>query len=268
MCEPQETTLTGTVTGGAAASDGGTFLQLCEPIGPVGNNNFQANDLFAFEEAQNVLLDEPLDLDDPPATTIPAGTLVSSFYVAYDPAASKDIVGTVTFPNDVLGIATSIGNLNDSDALGNTTATYLNPSLRGLEADDSASFSADTLSVSFVADRPGDYIRVFVSVDDDDADGIANVEDNCLAVSNTDQRDTNGDGIGNACDADVNDDCSVNFGDLAVLKAAFFPAPYDEDVDFDGDGLVNFGDLAFLKSTFFNGAQPGPGPSGLPNACE
>ena len=33
--------------------------------------------------------------------------------------------------------------------------------------------------------------------------------------------DTDFDGIGNACDAYLNDDCLVNFGDLALLKAVF-----------------------------------------------
>lgn len=103
---------------------------------------------------------------------------------------------------------------------------------------------------------------------DEDGDGIADSADNCLTVANADQRDTDADSIGNACDADLNADCSVNFGDLAALKAAFIPNPYDEDADFNGDGFVNFGDLAFMKSSFFNGPNPGPGPSGLPNDCE
>ncbi len=94
---------------------------------------------------------------------------------------------------------------------------------------------------------------------DSDLDGIADGADNCTVVANPDQRDTDGDGFGNACDADLNNDCSVNFGDLADLKAAFFP-DYDEDADFDNDGSVNFGDLALMKSSFFNGANPGPGP--------
>ncbi len=268
VCEPQDMTLSGAVTGGSAASAGGTFSQLCEPIGPVGNDNLQANDLFAFEEAQNVLLDQPVALDNPPMSSIPAGTLVSSYYVAFDPGATRDIVGSITFPNTILGVATSIETLTDSDVLGNPTATYLNPGLRGLESDDFASFSGDTLSVTFDAGSPGDYIRVFVAVSDVDVDGIADSEDNCLNVSNGDQRDTNADSIGNACDADLNGDCSVNFGDLALLKAAFVPAPYDPDADFNGDGFVNFGDLALLKQTFFNGAAPGPGPSGQPNDCQ
>ena len=102
---------------------------------------------------------------------------------------------------------------------------------------------------------------------DDDSDGILDGLDNCLLKQNTNQLDANGDGIGNVCDADINDDCSVNFGDLSTLKAAFNPVN-DPVADFNGDGFVNFGDLAVMKATFFNGANPGPGPSGLPNACD
>ncbi len=103
---------------------------------------------------------------------------------------------------------------------------------------------------------------------DADSDGIADDADNCTNVANADQRDTDGDGIGNACDADITGDCAVNFADLAALKIAFFPGPYDANADFNGDGAVNFGDLALMKATFFNSASPGPGPAAPGNACE
>lgn len=98
--------------------------------------------------------------------------------------------------------------------------------------------------------------------EDSDEDSIGDSADNCLAVPNTDQRDTNGDGIGNACDADLNNDCNVDFEDLAEIKAATFGN--DPEADFDGDGNVNFADLAIMKSRFF----VAPGPSGVPNDCE
>ncbi len=95
---------------------------------------------------------------------------------------------------------------------------------------------------------------------DTDADGVPDDTDNCTQLANPQQTDSNGDGLGNACDPDLNDDCVVNFADLAALKAVFAPNPPDADADFTGDGLVNFGDLARMKQLFFTSPTPGPGP--------
>jgi 6-phosphogluconolactonase (cycloisomerase 2 family) len=105
-------------------------------------------------------------------------------------------------------------------------------------------------------------VAVTTDAADADDDGVPDSADNCLAVANPDQRDTNGDGIGNVCDADLDDDCAVNFLDLGLLKIVFFSA--DPDADFNGDGSVNFADLGIMKGGFF---LP-PGPSGVPNACD
>jgi len=93
---------------------------------------------------------------------------------------------------------------------------------------------------------------------DQDTDGDRTLDgvDNCSALDN-DQRDTNGDGYGNRCDADLNNDGFVNIADLAAFKAVFGTA--DADADLDGSGFVNIGDLAIFKSLF---GKP-PGPSGL-----
>jgi len=96
---------------------------------------------------------------------------------------------------------------------------------------------------------------------DADEDGIPDSSDNCTEVVNADQRDTNGDGIGNACDPDLTEDCIVNSADLTALKAVFFTN--DPDADFDGNGFVNFVDVGVMKSFFFQA----PGPSGVPNDC-
>ncbi len=116
------------------------------------------------------------------------------------------------------------------------------------------------MSSSLSSSLSGNVYRI-VAVADSDNDGVQDVVDNCTLLANPDQLDTNGDQIGNACDPDLNDDCIVNFADLAALKAVFLPNPADPDADFTGDGLVNFGDLARLKQLFFTSPTPGPGPS-------
>ncbi len=96
---------------------------------------------------------------------------------------------------------------------------------------------------------------------DTDRDGYQDALDNCRDVYNPGQRDTDGDGIGNVCDADLNDDCTINFGDLAMMKAAFLGN--DPHADLNGDGLVNFADLVILKAGFLSA----PGPADNLNAC-
>lgn len=94
------------------------------------------------------------------------------------------------------------------------------------------------------------------SLDTDD-DGIDYADDNCQAIPNADQRDTDGDGFGNLCDADLNQDNIVNVLDLGLFRQRMMST--DEDADFDGDGIVNVVDLGILRALFF--ARPGP--SGL-----
>lgn len=86
--------------------------------------------------------------------------------------------------------------------------------------------------------------------------------DNCQLVQNANQLDTNGDGFGNVCDADLSNDCAVNFVDLGMMKSVFFTA--DADADLNGDGTVNFIDLGIMNSGFFQA----PGPSGVLNECD
>ncbi len=93
---------------------------------------------------------------------------------------------------------------------------------------------------------------------DADADGIDDTLDNCAGVANPTQRDTDGDGFGNYCDPDLNNDGRVNFLDLESMQAVFF-ATDDPDSDLNGDGITNFDDLNILKAYFFGA----PGPSGL-----
>jgi len=93
---------------------------------------------------------------------------------------------------------------------------------------------------------------------DSDGDGVPDTLDNCLLVPNPDQRDTNGDGYGNRCDADFNNNGIVDSQDGALLKAAFGSTAFP-DRDLNGNGIVDSQDGAILKASF---GKP-PGPSGL-----
>jgi hypothetical protein len=101
---------------------------------------------------------------------------------------------------------------------------------------------------------------------DSDNDGVGDASDNCTAVPNGSsvpdaggnvQLDSNGDGYGNACDADLNDDGVVNGLDVGPFTAEFGTA--GPDADFNGDGVVNGLDVG----TFTNAFGQAPGPSGL-----
>lgn len=101
-----------------------------------------------------------------------------------------------------------------------------------------------------------------VNLDDADGDGQDNAHDNCALRVNkgvrgvADQRDTNGDGYGNLCDPDLDNDGDVDNADLNAIKGQFLKKNPNANADLDGDGKVNFLDLAIAKS-YLNG-KPGP----------
>lgn len=161
------TIIGGSVTGGSAFSAGGAFFKLTPPLGnphgpanSVGNNNFQDNNLYGFDEDQNVLVTSPL-IVDVGSSPISMGTVVASHYIFFDPNSSRSIIGTVDFDSDVLAILTSTSHLAASDYLANTGVNYLNPGARGLEAGDFVTISgARQILFDTTASTPGDYVRV------------------------------------------------------------------------------------------------------------
>jgi hypothetical protein len=102
---------------------------------------------------------------------------------------------------------------------------------------------------------------------DSDNDGIPDISDNCTLLANADQRDTDLDGYGNRCDADIAipNNGTVNLSDYSAFRSAFGgTAPLttaQENADFNGDGFVNLSDYSIFRSFF--GKVPGPSCCGL-----
>jgi hypothetical protein len=89
---------------------------------------------------------------------------------------------------------------------------------------------------------------------DTDGDGVPDETDNCPTVSNPDQADSNGNGIGDACDAppacigDLNNSGAIDASDLAILLGAWGGA----GGDLNGSGSTDASDLAILLGGWGN----------------
>jgi Thrombospondin type 3 repeat len=70
-----------------------------------------------------------------------------------------------------------------------------------------------------------DYYNNGVCDGTDDSDGVVDALDNCLAIANANQRDTNADGFGNICDPDFHNDGIVDINDYNWLKSFLNKAP-------------------------------------------
>lgn len=100
-------------------------------------------------------------------------------------------------------------------------------------------------------------VKVYDVSLDTDNDGVFDIADNCTLIANADQRDTDGDGYGNVCDPDLNNDGLVNGSDVGIFMTQWLtPEP---DADFNGDGIVNGIDVSTLIERFLKS----PGPAGV-----
>jgi len=154
------------ISSGNVTTANRSFLKIAPPPA-VGNDNQQdTTHLLAFDERQNHTLTVPLTLNITSSgvgnVIVPAGTVVSSHYVFYDPAGGASIEGTVTFTDPVLGIIEVDGDLDASAAeVGAPGTAYNSPSLLGLESGDTVSVTGlNQITFDVTAGSPGDYVRV------------------------------------------------------------------------------------------------------------
>ncbi len=154
----------------------GTFIKLIPPFtestpdNTVGDDNFNDENLYGFDEIQNVVA--PLGGFTPEiGAPIAAGTVVASHYIFFDPMGGPnevpqayEIKGSVLFDADIIGVFTSTASLFATDSLVNPGVNYLNPTNRGLEPGDMVAIDGSNakqlLITEWNANTPGDYIRI------------------------------------------------------------------------------------------------------------
>lgn len=132
----------------------------------VGNDNFNTDHLYAFNEDQNIVLQEPIRVDIGGTNgVISAGETVASHYVFFDSIDGIHF-GYVDFDAPILGIAAVRETMAATDFLANTSINYISTELRGLEPGDSVwidPVNPNRLWVYWAGSSPGDYVRIFTA---------------------------------------------------------------------------------------------------------
>ncbi len=145
---------------------------------------------------------------------------------------------------------------------GETVDAFITPTVAGSYAlFDRMLYLTDHFQMGVQATaalNPGTLAVSLLALADSDGDGVPDVSDNCTLVKNTNQRDSNGDGYGNMCDADLdNSGGVVNSADYNLFRQRYLTS--DADADFNGDGVVNTADYSIFRGLFLKPV----GPSGL-----
>ena len=141
------------------------------PVAPNPNDGI----LLAWDEMQNITLDEPLFVERvfdetadfvTPTTggfLLDAGTIVSSHYLQWDPGngSSSRVTTTISLDSQAFAFITSTSELADTDSLlGLPGLDYNDFGLRGLESGDTTDFSGSDILISWSAGSPGDWTRL------------------------------------------------------------------------------------------------------------
>ncbi|MBW2395503.1 MAG: thrombospondin type 3 repeat-containing protein [Deltaproteobacteria bacterium] len=102
---------------------------------------------------------------------------------------------------------------------------------------------------------------------DQDGDGVCDPLDNCIFEANEKQLDSDRDGYGNRCDADVDNDCVVDQTDIQAVIDHFGSMAESTEYDLTDDGIVGVIDI-LIAINIATGSSPWPGFSAKQTVCE
>jgi hypothetical protein len=265
----EDTATTVTLTGSDVDSDPLTFSVVTDPAhgtlsGTASNLtytpdtdfngtdsfSFQANDGKADSNIAMVSITVNAANDAPLADAGLDETIVWGATVELDGSNSGDVEGDVlTFMWTLVSIpAASTAVLSDPGAV--------NPSII---ADLVGNYVVQLIVNDGLANSAPATVTITADVDTD-SDGVPQSIDNCTAVANADQLDTDNDGYGNLCDGDLNNDGSTDTLDLQLYKGMHRTEQgdlnYDPAADFNGDAAIDTLDLNIYKELQLR--PPGP----------
>lgn len=112
----------------------------------------------------------------------------------------------VAIPSIILCLGSGIAGLSQNGTLPNLEEknTSQSKNVPPPTPSPSPSPTPQELTPPGQRERTFDEVIKGARLVDTDCDGISNAEDNCPAVSNADQKDTDGNGIGDACQQQLN----------------------------------------------------------------
>ena len=180
------------------------------------------------------------------------------------------IVGAPVYDNGRGGAFTFLGSVSGiADGNPTTAAVSLEDEgygSLGQSVAGAGDVNGDGYDDTIVGVPGGEEAFVDLGEADGDADGAPDSTDNCLLVGNPSQLDSDGDGFGNACDADFDQDgatASLDFGTFRRCWGRTLPAsagppadPTCEESDMDGDGVLGALDFALFKREFLTPVGP------------
>ncbi|MEO0531241.1 MAG: PEP-CTERM sorting domain-containing protein [Planctomycetota bacterium] len=147
----------GLVTGG---SSGGSF-QLIAPPAAIGPDSLESPDLFAFDEEQDVVLTQPLPIGLGRVAGV--GSVLSSHYVAFDPAEPSTLEAAVDFDAAIVGLIRGDGLDGTTALFGIDSTTYTTAPALGVDMTDEVLIAPgmpNRLILRYGANSPGDHLRV------------------------------------------------------------------------------------------------------------